>query len=201
MPELAADVIAMLDESGFDRAHVAGISLGGTAALQFALDHPARIAGCVAADCVPHYPAPVAAMLRARVEEARASGMSAIVDGVLRTWFTEDARRHVPEIVANVRDGFVATPVEGYAMAVDALIGTDIRAGIRHIACPTLLVYGSADLPAMKDAALSMAGDIEGAQLLWLAGAHAAPIEQPIEFARAVADFVDTTEVGIRSRA
>lgn len=81
-------------------------------------------------------------------------------------------------------------------MAVDALIGTDLRDGIRGISCPTLLAYGDADLPAMREAALSMASDIRGARLLWLAGAHAAPIERPLEFARAVADFVDTVEAG-----
>ncbi len=192
MADLADQLAALMDAEGYDRAHVAGMSLGGTAALQFALDHPRRVASIVAADCVPHYPDDVAAMLRSRADDARTSGMAAIADSVLAGWFTTNARQATSEIVANARAAFLTTPSEGYAMAVDALIGTDLRQRISRIDCPTLLVCGRDDLPAMRDAALSMAGEIQGSRLEWVPGAHAAPIEHATEFARLLADFVDS---------
>jgi 3-oxoadipate enol-lactonase len=196
--DLGNQLAGLMDAEGIERAIVAGMSLGGTAALQFALDHPGRVAGIVAADCVAHYPDDVAAVLRSRADEARTSGMSAIADTVLATWFTPDARQRAPEILGRARAAFVATPADSYAMAVDALIGTDLRRRIPRIGCPTLLVCGRDDLPAMREAAVSMAGDIGGARLQWLAGAHAAPIEHASEFARMLADFVATVDVGAR---
>lgn len=46
-----ADVVAVLDAAGVDRAFVVGNSMGGFAALHFALQHPDRTLGAVVAGC------------------------------------------------------------------------------------------------------------------------------------------------------
>jgi pimeloyl-ACP methyl ester carboxylesterase len=46
-----SDVLAVLDHAGVDRAFVVGNSMGGFAALHFALHHPDRSHGCVVAGC------------------------------------------------------------------------------------------------------------------------------------------------------
>jgi pimeloyl-ACP methyl ester carboxylesterase len=45
--DLAADLGAVLDDRGIDRAVLAGASMGAHTILRFALDHPARVAGLV----------------------------------------------------------------------------------------------------------------------------------------------------------
>jgi pimeloyl-ACP methyl ester carboxylesterase len=45
--DLAADLVALLDEEGIDRAVLAGASMGAHTALRVALDHPERVAGLV----------------------------------------------------------------------------------------------------------------------------------------------------------
>lgn len=46
-PDLAADLGAVLDAAGLDRAVLAGASMGAHTLLRFALDHPERVAGLV----------------------------------------------------------------------------------------------------------------------------------------------------------
>ncbi|MCW3041616.1 MAG: hypothetical protein JWM31_3521 [Solirubrobacterales bacterium] len=46
-PDLAADVIALLDHLGIDRAHVLGHSMGGGVALELAVAHPGRVRSIV----------------------------------------------------------------------------------------------------------------------------------------------------------
>jgi pimeloyl-ACP methyl ester carboxylesterase len=47
LPALAADVVALLDHLGIDRAHVLGHSLGAGVALELALSHPDRVRSIV----------------------------------------------------------------------------------------------------------------------------------------------------------
>jgi pimeloyl-ACP methyl ester carboxylesterase len=46
-PNLASDVVALLDHLGIERAHVLGHSMGGGTALQLAVSHPARLLSIV----------------------------------------------------------------------------------------------------------------------------------------------------------
>jgi pimeloyl-ACP methyl ester carboxylesterase len=45
--ELAGDLVRVLDEAGFDRAVLAGASMGAHTALRVAMEHPERVAGLV----------------------------------------------------------------------------------------------------------------------------------------------------------
>lgn len=44
LSDMADDVVAVLDELGWERAHVMGVSLGGMVGQHLALEHPARVA-------------------------------------------------------------------------------------------------------------------------------------------------------------
>lgn len=46
-PELAADMLSVLDRTGTEKAVIAGASMGAHTAIRLALDHPERIAGLV----------------------------------------------------------------------------------------------------------------------------------------------------------
>src|SRR6185437_9394348 len=46
-PRLAADLGAVLDAAGFDRAVLAGASMGAQTAARYALEHPERVAGLI----------------------------------------------------------------------------------------------------------------------------------------------------------
>src|SRR5918997_6353032 len=46
--DLCADLAAVMDEHGLDRAALAGVSMGAHTALRFALEHPERVSAVVA---------------------------------------------------------------------------------------------------------------------------------------------------------
>src|SRR5579871_2685350 len=53
MADLAADLAAVLDHAGIERAHVCGISMGGAVAQEFAGRYPERVSKLVLADTNP----------------------------------------------------------------------------------------------------------------------------------------------------
>jgi pimeloyl-ACP methyl ester carboxylesterase len=53
-PELADDLRQVLDQADFDRAILAGVSMGAATTLRFALEHPKRVAALVQVT-PPHY--------------------------------------------------------------------------------------------------------------------------------------------------
>ena len=54
--DFAADIVALLDHEGIDRARVMGHDWGGYTAFLLALDHPERVQRMVALDIVPPWP-------------------------------------------------------------------------------------------------------------------------------------------------
>jgi pimeloyl-ACP methyl ester carboxylesterase len=67
--ELVADVVALLDEAGVDRAHVVGHDWGGAVAWKLAAEHPDRVASLTVLS-TPH-PAALAASLTSSLQALR----------------------------------------------------------------------------------------------------------------------------------
>lgn len=73
--ELVADVVALLDEAGVDRAHVVGHDWGGAVAWKLAAEHPDRVASLTVLS-TPH-PAALAASLTSSSQATRSWYMGA----------------------------------------------------------------------------------------------------------------------------
>lgn len=205
---MAADVAAVLDALGLDRAFVAGHDRGARLAYRFALDHPGRLAGLAVLDVIPtadfwdawtadlamaayHWtflaqPAPLP-------ERMIAADPAGYVDHTLRSWTgcgTLDP--FAPEALAAYR-AQMADPARAAAMCADYRAGFHVdraldaadRAAGRVIEAPTLFLWGAHGFPART-------GDPLGAWRGWAPGVtghrlpsgHFAPEEAP----EAVAD-------------
>ena len=178
-----ANMAALLDEMGIDRAVLGGHSLGGYLSLEFALAFPERVVALILIDTGPGYRNESAReshnvraeRIAARLEQL---GLSAVESGT---------RLH----------GDKHQGVTGLAMAGrHTLIQRDahVMDGLPNIAVPTLIVVGAEDTPLLG-AADYMALKIPGARKVVISGAsHAPNVDQPEHFGDELAAFLEELE-------
>jgi 3-oxoadipate enol-lactonase len=189
--DLSAQLAALLQRQGVQKAHVAGMSLGGLVAQHFAGALPERVEKLILADTTARYVDDMRAMWVRRAAEARAAGTAALTEGILKIWFTDKFREQNPSAVRYVRECFARTPGEGYALACEALGAADLRAIVPAIRAPTLVICGDQDIPSFVASAQWLSTTIPGARLEWLSPAkHASPLEHPGAFLRLVERFL-----------
>ena len=141
LPMLAAELVALLDDLGVERAHHAGLSLGGMVAMQLAATSPERVHRlallCTAAELGP------AQGWCTRAETVRSKGIGAVADAVVQRWFTPpfaDSPR-----AAGLLAGLLDVPAEGYAGCCESIAAMDLRPLLGRITAPTLLIAGAQD--------------------------------------------------------
>jgi 3-oxoadipate enol-lactonase len=175
--DLTDDVVALLDRLGVDRAHVAGLSIGGMTALRLAAREPQRVASLTVL-CSSAHPGNEQNW-RDRAATVRTQGTGAIADAVISRWSTPDFAAANPEVIARLRKTFAAHPDEGYAGCCAVLAGLDLRPDLGRVSARTLVVSGAEDLALPPEHQQLIAEGIPGAQFLSLSpAAHLANLEQ-----------------------
>ncbi|HWB67051.1 MAG TPA: alpha/beta fold hydrolase [Mycobacteriales bacterium] len=173
-----ADMAAVMDACGIERAAVGGLSLGGYLSLAFYAAHPQRVACLLLFDTGPGFRSDAsrakwnewATRQATRIEE-RGAGALASTAEVSRT----DVN---PKGLANAARGMLAQQ-DGSVMA-----------SLPNVKVPTLVLVG-ADDERFLAAADYMAKTIPDAEKVVIPEAgHAANIDQPAAFNAAVVDFL-----------
>lgn len=180
-----ADMAAILDAAGAERAIVGGLSLGGYMSLAFHLAHPERVRGLLIVDTGPGY----------RNDEAR-EGWNR---NALRT-----AERYETQGLAALAGGSPEMRASrhrdatGLALAARGMLtqrDAQVISSLPAIAVPALVVVGAEDKPFLA-ASDYMAAKIPGAKKAVIKDAgHAVNLDQPQAFNAAVLDFL--AEVGL----
>ncbi len=188
---------------GIPKPVVAGQSLGGAVALEFALDFPERTAGLVliAAGGYPRGETPgILKLLAFRPTSAILMSFSsypAIVKGFFPSIFRDPApfardSAYVAEIcdinrTPNARDAFYWIQ---RAVHFDFAIPDVTR--IKSVAAPTLIIWGRDDRIVDVRTATRFQQDIAGSQLLVIDDAgHSVHMEKPDAVNRAITSFLD----------
>jgi len=190
LDDLGRDVLAVLDDLGVERAHVAGLSLGGITALWLAIHHPQRVVRLAVLCAAAHLPP--ASGWHERAAAVRADGMGAIAGIPRRLWITAALAARDPELLTRLEAMQADVDPESYAQCCEALAGADLRPDLGRVAAPTLLIAGADDPAAPPDALRAIADAIPGARLQVLEpAAHIATVEQPAAITQALlAHFV-----------
>lgn len=177
LADLAADVLAVLDELGVNRAHVAGLSLGGLTALWLAAHAPHRV-GRIAVLC--------AAIdqrrqkWQDRAAAVRAGGLDTVAEQTVPVWLTAAAIDRDPELARRCREMLAGADPEGYAQCCEVLADLAIRADLPAIDVPTLAIAGADDPAAPTEQLREVADLVPGARLAVVGpAAHVATFEQP----------------------
>ena len=193
---MASDAAVVLDASGFESAHVYGVSMGGMIAQEFALQYPSRvrslILGCTASggpNAVRAEPE-VTQLLMSRAtlspEEAAEASVPFIYDSAT-------ARERIDEDLAVRRDWFPRP--EAYLAQLQGILQWEAYSRLSQISSPTLVIHGETDRLVPAGNGKLIAERIPGARLVLLPHAsHLFMTDQPEAAHRAILEFLASLE-------
>lgn len=178
------DMATLLDEAGADRAVLLGHSLGGYLSLEYALAHPAQVAGLVLVDTGPGFRNDRSRAAWNEMAEQYAGALEERgLDGLPGS---EELRRSVHRGVT----GLIHT-ARGTLRQSDA----HVLEGLPTIEAPALVVVGSRDEPFLAGSRY-LADKIPSARLVVIDGAgHAPSVTHPEAFNAEVRAFL--AELGV----
>jgi len=189
--DFAADVPALLDAVGIERAVLVGHSGSCLVARRVAIDHPHRVAGLVleaspstlAGDRgLTEFVETIASMLEDPVDPA-----------FVRSFVVDTSSAHVaPEVVDLLADEVLKVPARVWRETFSGLLRDDDRGELPLVRAPTLLVWGDADEVIGRQAQEELLRGLANATLVVYAGAgHTPRWEDPRRFAADIATFAE----------
>ena len=197
MDRYADDLAQIMDHLRWERAVVAGLSMGGYIALAFAHRHRARLAGLVLLDTQAAADDETALERRRQAQEkVRRQGPDALVGDFLEKVLGETTRRERPEVVAAVETMMLGQSPHGVIGALEAMASRPDRTGqLPDIDVPALVIVGSEDTLTPPEKARVMAENMPDARLAEIPRAgHVTSLEAPEAVNRELLSFL--AEIG-----
>ena len=190
--QMVADLRALLESLGIFEVHFVGLSMGGCIGMALASAAPDVVASLVLCDTTPCYGPEAKPRWDERIRIAETQGMTDdLIEKTMEIWFTPGFRARHRGAVDRVRAMLRHTDPRGYAAAVRALGVVDLRATLRAIRCPTLVVVGEQDPGTTPAMARGIHESIAGSRLLVIPGAmHCSVVEAADVFNRALLEFL-----------
>ena len=186
---LLADALALLDALHIEKAHFAGLSMGGATALGLAERHPERFERIIVCDSPCQSTPQSAQQWEERIAVAQKQGIEALVEPTVSRWFPPETVAKNPPHLDKVRAMFRATPVNGFIGCAAALADHDYATAIAAVKQPVLFLVGEKDAPA--PAMRKLHQKLPGSRYVELPGAgHISNMDRPAEFNRAIGEFL-----------
>jgi len=205
IPPLAEDLAALVDGLGLEGFHLAGHSLGGAVALEYALRHQSRVHSLLLV--APPPPGGLAAMREGTSSSARllrtvdpdhSASMSALRSayglhrslGTNRYMLRRALREMMPSasLKPEVAEALLA---DAARMSSDAVVGFlqalhrwNVEAELPGLRAPTVILWGALDVLLPRAGLEKMARLLPGGELVvWPDTGHSPQLEQPRRFA------------------
>lgn len=183
------DLLAFADAMNLATFHLAGFSMGGLAALWFAVRHPQRLRTLVAVG-VGVEREPRSSVARRLMDPAR-------IEREEPSWAAQLERRHAPVQGAGAWRPLLAAIARETAIQ-PLLTPSDLRA----VQVPTMLVYGDRDVFVPPDQAVRLFRQLPAASLFMVPDCgHHVPASRPGLFNQAAAVFYRSTAQEAAERA
>lgn len=183
----AAAILAAMDALAIDRAHIAGLSLGGVVALAMHAAAPDRCASLILADSFAVHPEGRAIYDRS-LAAARELGMRGLAEARVDALLAQPADAALrAEVIATMS----RIAPEAYERGAEAVWLADQRERAAAIGCSTLILCGTEDRitpPALSEALKDL---VPHAAYVEIAGAgHLSNLESPAVFNRVIDAFL-----------
>ena len=187
---LLADALGLLDALRIDKAHFAGLSMGGAAALGLSERHADRLDRIIVCDSPCQSTPQSAQQWEERIVVAQKQGIEALVEPTVGRWFPPETVAKNPPHLDKVRAMIRTTPVNGFIGCAAALADHDYASAAATVKRPVLFMVGEKD-GATPTAMRKLNEKLPGSHFVELPGAgHISNMDRPAEFTRAIADFL-----------
>jgi len=187
---LLDDALALMDAHNIDKAHFAGLSMGGATALGLAERRPQRFHSIVVADSPCQSTPQSSQQWEERIAVAQKQGIEALVEPTVGRWFPPETVAANPAYLDKIRAMIRATPVNGFIGCAAALAAHDYASAVGTVKCPTLFIVGEQD-GATPIAMAKLHEKLAGSRFVTLPGAgHISNMDRPAEFSRALRAFL-----------
>jgi 3-oxoadipate enol-lactonase len=191
------DLLALMDDLRLDMAHVIGCSMGGSIAIDFAIEHPDRVGKLVVVGSAVRGYRPLPEHMQVFAEEraAREAGDLEALDQALMRMLLDGPGRPRGHVAQPLRELF--TRMNMPALRADHSRSPRIFPEwlaidrLHEITAPTLVVVGDKDVPHVMDIADLLVKSIPGARRVVIRdAAHLPNLEHPGEFNTVVLDYL-----------
>jgi 3-oxoadipate enol-lactonase len=187
---LLADALALLDALAIEKAHFAGLSMGGATALGLAEHHPDRFDRIVVCDSPCQSTPQSSQQWEERIVVAQQQGIEVLVEPTIARWFPAETVAKNPPHLDKVRAMIRATPVNGFIGCAAALAAHDYAAAVATVRRPVLFMVGEKD-GATPAAMRKLHEKLGGSQFVELPGAgHISNMDRPAEFTATIREFI-----------
>ena len=193
LDDFVAQLAALLDEEGIQRAHIVGFSLGALIAQAFAIAHPDRLQRLVLISGVYDRDGAARRAVSKRLEQAEREGPGSIADAALERWFSDAYRQAHRDEVQTIERRLLANSPDGFLPAYRLFARTDDRLAERlaEITIPVLVITGGDDTGSTPVMAQRMAKAMGNSQCRIFPGVrHMLPMEAADELNAMLKEFL-----------
>jgi 3-oxoadipate enol-lactonase len=190
--QFASDLKALVDHLDLRAFHLAGISMGGMIAQEYALAHGEDLASVVLA-CTYAAPGPFCGrMYSLWAEMAPVMGVPAIMRDVALWGFTpeffETGGAALEEVETAMR--FLDQPVPAYLAQLESIRTHDTTTRLERLATPTLVLAAEQDILIPVGLSRRLHDALPKSTFTLVPGGHCCVWEHPEPFAQAILEFV-----------
>lgn len=207
--QFVEDLYSLLGHLGIERAHIAGLSMGGWISWSFALAHPEAAASLILSDSAglqEGLPEKERIEKRKMFETSAAvalkKGRGPLIDVTLSLMFSPGFLKSRPDLIALVRKQIESDPGLGYARTIKNMFieywetpVEEVKKKLARIQVPALIIAGELDQLTPVPTQQALARAIPGARLELIPGAgHVPNLEEPGLWNRLALEFLSRVD-------